>query len=464
VRYVLEGSVQQVADNIRVTTQLIDGETGRHIWSENYDRKFDAEGFFYILDDIAGEVVDSLQATLSVKSMAVLERDTTTSTDALKLYLLGTQYLREPKSDESLANAVNAFESAIEEDARFAQAHAGLCDANLAWYVMTRDTDYFEKAEKPCLRALTLDDTLGEVYAAMGSLHRYAGRYDEAQIDLEKARELMPHSAPVLEELGRVYRYQGDTALAERTFTEAIIAEPSSWSVYKSLGNFLYRTGRYEEAVPLYQRVIEIEPAATVGYNNLGSAYFMLNRFEDATRAWDHIINDKPSLNTVINYANSMYYQSKYKQSVQMLERALEMSPDDYRTWENLAASLRHIEGASAREAEVNLRVIELAMEALRVNPDDADALAAIALTYVRSGDHEMARRTLAALYESGWDDPNVSFYVALVHLELGEKEAALKELEHAVETGFPINLIVADPDFESLHQEPRFAALNGPD
>jgi tetratricopeptide (TPR) repeat protein len=392
--------------------------------------------------------------------MRVLERDNTTSTKALDLYLLGTQYLREPKTDESLTNAVQSFETAIEEDARFAQAYAGLCDSYLAWFVMTRDTEYFENAEKPCLRALTLDDSLAEVYAAMGSLHRYAGRYDEAQIELEKAHELMPHSAPVLEELGRVYRAQGELELAERTFTDAIIAEPSSWSVYKSLGNFLFRTGRYEEALPLYQHVIELTPDNVPGYNNLGVTYYMLGRFDEAIETWDHIIYDSPSRGTITNYANSLYYTHEFEKSAQMYEQAAQMAAGDYRVWENLAASLRHVEGAEDREMQARQRAIELADEILRINPKDATALSRIALLYARAGDFDRSQEAVRRLQQQGWDDPDVSFILALVLLETGDRQQALKELQKSVSMGFPTILIAADPDFESLRDLPEFMAL----
>ena len=116
---------------------------------------------------------------------------------------------------------------------------AGQCEAHLAYYVTTRDEDHFVNAERACLRAATMDDSLGEVYAAMGSPYRYAGRYEEAQLYLVKALGLIPDSAPILEELGRAYRAGNKLVLAETTFQKAVVVEPSGWSVYKSMGNFL---------------------------------------------------------------------------------------------------------------------------------------------------------------------------------------------------------------------------------
>lgn len=453
VRYVLEGSVQQVNQDIRVTAQLIDGRSGHHLWSENYNREWNASEYFAILDDIARRVAERLQGTLSFESTTVLARARTSSTEALDYYLTGKEQLRKPKTDKSMASAVLAFENAVGEDAHFTEAHAGLCESFLAWYVMTRDTEYFEKAERSCLRSLTLDDSLGEVYAAMGSLHRYAGRYDEAQIELEKARQLLPHSAPVLEELGRVYRAQKKLALAEKTFNEAIMQAPASWSVYKSLGNFLYRTGRYAEAVPLYEYVIVLNPDNPPGYNNLGVAFFMLGQFDKAIATWDHVINDSPTRSMIQNYANCLYYLGDFESSVRMYERALENAPNDYRIWENMAASLHHIEGAKTREYEASGRAIELASETLDINPNDREVLSRISLLYTRSGDQEAAGESLQRLRDLGWDDPDVSFIQAKNLLEQGDRAGAIKELERAKKMGFPTVLIAADPDFDSLRE-----------
>ena len=462
VRYVLEGSVQQVNNNIRVTAQFIDGRSGHHLWSENYDREMKAAEYFSILDDIARRVVEKLQVTLSLESSAVLARNRTSNTDALEFYLQGREQLRKPKSDESLGLSVMAFENAVNEDGHFTEAHAGLCDAYLAWYVMTRETRYFEKAENSCLRSLTLDKSLGEVYAAMGSLHRYAGKFDVAQMELEKARRLLPHSAPVLEELGRVYRAQDRLELAEKTFNQAIWEEPSSWSVYKSLGNFLFRTGRYDEALPLYRHVIELAPDNPPGYNNLGVTYYMLGRFDEAIDTWNHIIDDSPSRSTITNYANSLYYKSEFEQSALMYERAAQMAEGDYRVWENMAASLRHVDGARQREIEASERAIKLAEETLQINPLDSVALSRIALLYTRSNQPGKAREVVRRLREQGWDDPGVSFILALVLLESGDKKNALEELQKAVDMGFPPVLIASDPDFEPLHELPEFVALAG--
>ncbi|MGH8222248.1 MAG: tetratricopeptide repeat protein, partial [Woeseiaceae bacterium] len=460
VRYVLEGSVQQQDDNIRVVAQLIDGLSGKHVWSENYDRPLTADNFFQTQDDIAAKVVEQIQVTLSDQSASRLDRHPTGNLTALRHYLGGRQYLRQPMSPETLQSAVTEFESAIASDAGYVEAHAGLCEAHLGWYVTNRDGDSFDRAERACLRAAELDASSSEVHTAMGSLHRYAGRYAEAELQLRKALEFSPRSAAVLEELGRSYQADNRLIEAEQAFREAIRAEPRSWSVYKSMGNFLFRTGRYDQAVPYYRQVIALEPADSAGYNNLAVTLFMLGRFDDANLLWTRVINDAPTRLTYVNYANSLYYSKDYQHSVAMYRKAIDMDPSDHRAWRSMGASLLQLDPQSAAAREAYEKAIALALDNLRVNPGDQEALSQIAVSYARLGRHELARDALRRLRDIGWENPNMSYFVALAHHLLGEDDTAIRELERAVIMGFPRPLISGDPDFQTLGNNERYVAL----
>lgn len=191
VRYVLEGSVQQQDEDIRVIAQLIDGSTGDHVWSEQFDEQLTAKNFFKIQDAIAQQVIDQFEMTLGDDAATMQAKGGTENDDALANYLKGREELDKPKTEASLTAAVSAFEESIRSDPHYAEAFAGLCEAHLAWYVTYRDTEYFDAAESACIRGLRINKDLGEVYAALGSLHRYAGQYDEAESELLEARRLL---------------------------------------------------------------------------------------------------------------------------------------------------------------------------------------------------------------------------------------------------------------------------------
>ncbi|MGI9235773.1 MAG: tetratricopeptide repeat protein [Woeseiaceae bacterium] len=460
VRYVLEGSVLQDEDNIRVFAQLIDGETGNHVWSQNFTEPLTANGFFRTQDEIAQQVVDEIQVTLSDKSQSQIRRASTQDKDALNHYLTGRDYLRRPSSPENLDTAVIAFETALSIDPDYAEAYAGLCEAQLGLYRLNFDAARYPVARDACIQAAEIDDDLPEVHLAMGTLYRYAGRYDDAELQLKKALEISPNTSFILEELGRTFRSANRLTEAEEAFHSAIVAEPSSWSTYKSMGNFLFRTGRYETALPYYRQVLTLRPDETAGWTNFATTQMMLGNFDSANLAFDRVIGENPDRYTYQNYANSLYYAADYETSAEVYRKALDLNDQDYRVWQSMATSLLRAEAPKEKVDDAFETSIHLARKMLEVNPDDPETLSVISVAYARTGNQELARESLRRVAEVGWENPNVSYFVALAYHLLDEHTAAISELERAVLMGFPMALIVEDPDFQALSNNKRYIAL----
>ena len=145
VTTILEGSVRRQGDRIRVTAQLIEAESGYHLWSETYDRRL--EDVFEIQDDISREVVAAVGAALSGESQLALERVPTDNFEAYEAYLQGRALMRNEYTTENLDASMGLFRKAVLLDPDFAGAHAGLCSAQLSVYRKTRSTEYFEAAE-----------------------------------------------------------------------------------------------------------------------------------------------------------------------------------------------------------------------------------------------------------------------------------------------------------------------------
>lgn len=462
VRYVLEGSVQQRDDQVRVIAQLIDGATGGHVWSDKFDTELTAGNFFRVQDEIAAQVIDRFGATIRQDFQQQRVNRGTTSDEALVHYLDGRDALHLPKTDESMTRAVAAFTAATTSDPHYAEAFAGLCEANLAWYVTYRDVDYFDAAELACIRGLRINRDLGEVYAALGSLHRYSGQYTESESELLEARRLLDDPAIVLEELGRTYRAQQKLILAEQTFNEAIVKDPSNWSVYKSMANFLYRTGRYAESLPYYKQVVVMQQDSAIAYSNIGAAFFMLGDFENASLAYRGSLDLEPTHFAYMNLANVLFYQGGFAESVAMYRRAIEMGAADARSWGSLAASCEYADGEQRCAIDAYSTAIELINESLAINPTDAYQLSKLANYYARTGDDDAALSAMAKVAELSWDDPDVPFFLALTHISLGDPVTALNEIKKAILMGYPAVLIAADPGFSSISENADFQNVVG--
>ena len=160
VRHVLEGSVRRNGDNVRVTVQLIDTATGYHVWAGNFDTAW--RDVLELQDDIAISVTDALQVVLkdTVARQGEMQAHQV-DTRAIDPYLAGLAALRQPGDLSRLTQAEKSFEQAIEFDAEFAGAYAGLCRTYARQFDRTRDPSTLAAAEPVCRRSLALDPPLG---------------------------------------------------------------------------------------------------------------------------------------------------------------------------------------------------------------------------------------------------------------------------------------------------------------
>ncbi|MGH7576727.1 MAG: adenylate/guanylate cyclase domain-containing protein, partial [Longimicrobiales bacterium] len=171
VEVVLEGSVRKVGDRVRITGQLIDGETGFHLWSETYDREL--TNVFAIQDEIASAIATQLELTLDGEDDATSAARPTVNIDAHDLYLLARHRFHR-RGAAALAEAERLFRDAIEADPDYAQAYAGLAMTHavlplfdaVAWPVARSVAEGKAAAEK----GLALDPTLGDAHAALGQI------------------------------------------------------------------------------------------------------------------------------------------------------------------------------------------------------------------------------------------------------------------------------------------------------
>ena len=189
VRYILEGSVRKAADRVRINAQLIDGETGGHLWANRYDRSLD--NIFGLQDEIARSIVDVLKVKLLPEELESLTNHATNNIDAYQYYLMGRSFYLRGMDKHCLRIAREMFAKAVAIDPYYARAFASLaiCEAYLS--IADPSAGY-----KDCLahsaRALELDNSLPDAIAAMGFVFYAAGDYAAATAEFERAITLGP--------------------------------------------------------------------------------------------------------------------------------------------------------------------------------------------------------------------------------------------------------------------------------
>jgi len=458
VTNVLEGSVRRQGDRIRVTAQLIQADSGFHIWSNTYDRKL--EDIFSIQDDIAREVVNGLQLVISSDSHDALQHVPTDSLEAYQYYLQGRDYLRGEYSDTHLQSARTLFENAISIDHNFAEAYAGLCSTYLALYERSRSTEHFEEAERACHRGLTQDAGAGGVYTALGNLYRLSGQPNEATTKFEQAIALNSRNVDAIFGLAETYTQRNDNEDAEMAYQRAIDMQPGYWRGHLMMGRFLYNAGRFSEALGFFKRVVSLVPDNATGHLNLGSSHYLLGDFASAAEAWRRSIELEPSPSAYINVGSSYYFLGRFDDAAEMYKEASKLAPEDFEIWGSLGDAYRHTENSKALALPAYEKAIELGEKLLEINRSDPLTIAPLAQYYAHYGNLVVAEELISQAEALGSQDMYVHYFVAVTYISLGDKDSAIAAIEKAVELGYPPNLLEPDAGLAPIVGDSRVQAL----
>ncbi len=252
VRTVLEGSVRRAGDRVRITAQLIDAKTGRHLWAERYDRQI--VDIFDLQDEITQEVVTALEVRLTKGEQVRLRRRQTNHVEAWDLYVRALACLTHFTREDSVM-ARELVQRAIQLDSKFAGAWALLAwthyaDARVGWDESNEAS--LKKGVEAALKGLAIDQNDADAYAMLGALRALQRQYDEAIEAGRRAIELSPSAA-------------------------------DHYVMYAVTLNFV---GRAEEAVNLIQKAMRLSPFYADWYLGIiGQSYRMLGRFDEAIAA-----------------------------------------------------------------------------------------------------------------------------------------------------------------------------------
>jgi len=458
VHYILEGSVRKQGDRIRITTQLIDAETDFHVWSEVYERE--QTDVFAIQDDIARNVVSALELVISNQSETMLSRKSTEDIDAFEAYLRGRSFLRMPASGETLASAEANFRKAIELDASYADAHAGLCDTYRERFSTTYDMTAFESAEAACNRALALSPREPSVLISLGQLYRISGEDFRAEQNFLRAIELDDRAAAAYEGLARTYEHQNRLDDAHIAFQRAIDIQPGYWRAHMKMGSFLFRIGRSEEALSFMHEAVDLSPNNPRALTSLGSTLYMLGAFDSARDVWYRSLQIDPTPIAFSNLGTASFYLQDFQQAVAMYSRAVELTPDDYQLWGALGDAYRFMPGSEADATSSYEKAIELAEAYLNLSVDDGYALASLAHYLASIGRSDQAAWRLARAVELAPSNMYVHYFAALVAASSGDVDAAVNASRRAVDNGYPTNLLAAEPGLRDLADSAKFREL----
>ena len=288
---VLEGSVRRAGNRVRVVAQLVNATTDKHLWADSFDREL--TDIFEIQSEIAEHIASALRATLTPNDKVKLAKKPTDNLDAYHLYLQGKFYWNR-FTVEGVEKAIQFFTQAAELDESYALAHAGLSDCYILLSVTLGKLPPHEglpKAKQAALKALELDDTLGDAYATLGAVCMWDDwDWQGADIATQRALELDPEGekSRVIRAfyLAAMGRHDDAIDLIER----AVKACPVSLLISVHLGLQQYFAGRFGEAVESLERTREMDSNFPPVHYSLGWSYLQLGRFDEAVAAAERAI------------------------------------------------------------------------------------------------------------------------------------------------------------------------------
>ncbi len=494
VKHVLEGSVRKSGNRLRITAQLIQADTGYHLWSETYDRELD--DVFAIQDEISAAIGEAMRVELALDSGSTLEAPRvaeSSNTAAYEAYLRG-RYLVNQRGRSNIVAAVEELKRAVRLDPDFAPAHAWMA---IAWVLML---------DSPATYG---DLSLAEVK-------------QRATPHMEQALELNPNLA---EAHGAVALYAMNSSDFATAMTETAIALELN-PVYVDAMNWRQiaasNYGDYATSLEIQQRIIEVDPLSIVGRLNYApvvahsdleagremarsimpqnpwAAYTALGQIELSSGhslsggmkwlmlAYGEDPHDELSNRFLINILSQVglfdearrisdgnlhlvdMQQNRLESAIQALQIAHAGDPENYSPMTELANAL-HLTGRFAEAQQLYLELQKLSPIGAVFGTLEYSSLPTLRMAYAykQAGDEAAMRETLAIhqtdfakraeldqLY--GWD------YMAQATAEAvkGDADATFVSLRAAIENGYRNEAIFREPAMQWLAQHPEFLAI----
>ncbi len=283
VRYILEGGGQKYGDEIRLTVQLIDAESDKHIWSSQYDRNI--SDIFKIQSEIAKDVAAELRAALSPEEISEIDRKPTENIEAYNLYLKGRYFLNR-RTEDDLKKSISYFEQAIAMDTTFALAYTSLAETYivLGEWNFSQPDEVFPRAQNAAIRAIRLDDGLAEAHNAMAAIKRdYEWDWKGAEAEYLKAIELNPRYPTTYQWYAEFLSIMGRNSEAIENLKHAQELDPLSPIIYTVGGRIIYPNAKqYDTAIQQCRKALEIDSNYVLAHHSLAYLYFYKKMFPEA--------------------------------------------------------------------------------------------------------------------------------------------------------------------------------------
>jgi adenylate cyclase len=316
--YVIEGSIQKAGNRVRITAQLIEAETGNHVWAERFDRTLDDP--FALQDEISWEVSDALRTHVTEGEQVRVWRGSTKSTEAYDLTSQAYATLLKNNQEDNL-RARDLWLKSLELDPSYAVPAMGvgwtyLFESSNGW---TEDPmAAFGKAIEYAHMAMALDSEMPDSHSLVGILDLYQRKFDEAVSGCEKAVRMSPNHATMVGLLAWVYAFVGKPEEALSLIDRAIQISPSYPNWFLSVqGQARILVGDTEGAVASSEQAATMNPESYIAQVNLAKAYASAGQQDKARAIAKQVLARNPRF-TVQSWVMAAPYKNEKHLAVEL--------------------------------------------------------------------------------------------------------------------------------------------------
>ncbi|MEO9887280.1 MAG: hypothetical protein ABJG33_16710, partial [Balneola sp.] len=396
VNHILEGSVRKSGDHIRITAQLISVKDGFHLWSETYDRTYNASNLFEIQDEISKQVLAELKLKLlgNEQEKLAITAIPTQDVEAYEAFLKGNQLLKN-RIPKEIEEAVTYFKRATELDPTFAEAFARLAIAyaRLYEYGNINREEVATLIQDNANKALFIDNSIGEAYAGLAEFYKINFDYENAQKAIKKAYELNPNNPEIL-----VW------------YAILLVLDPK----------------QSEFEMELLQKAYETDPLAPVIINNLARKYLRIDERDKAIALFDKNIENNPD------------FIRSYTEKIDLLRkepfgRLDEAFIEAFKAYQKNPNNLHLIETLAISAYDFNLASLadELEAKVLALYPENTAAIGARLQKYYENKEYDEAIKLIETELKGVMPEEEYSkILFAYTLLSLVEKKAFIEAKE----------------------------------
>jgi TolB-like protein/DNA-binding winged helix-turn-helix (wHTH) protein/Tfp pilus assembly protein PilF len=320
---VVEGSIVLSGEKLRITAQLIDARTDRHLWAEDYNR--DLRDVLAVQDEVARRIAQEIRTTLTPEEKAQLTGQRQVNPEAYEAYLRG-RYFWNKRTEEAVRKAIPYFEQSMSKDPNYPLAYDGLADCwlSLGWYGYLSPKETFPQAKAAAMKALELDATLGEAHTSLA----FASM-----------------------------NYDWDWSAAEREFRKAIELNPNYANAHHWYADYLSAVGRHEQAVTESKRALELDSLSPIINAWLGWRYFFARQYDLAIEQYQKTLEMDPTFVPAHLVLGQGYEQkSMPEKAIDELKKAVSLSGGS----SLYVSSLAHAYAIAGRRSEAEMLLRQL--------------------------------------------------------------------------------------------------------